>query len=61
MVGTLVMGCRSAMVWCTLDLAFDLVIVTLTYNVLSKLYISNSHVWKLILSRDIGVGCMCAS
>ena len=30
MVGTLVGGCRCAMLWCDLDLTFDLDVVTLT-------------------------------
>ena len=55
------MGCRGAMLCCDLDLTLDLVIVTLTYNVLSKLYLSNCQVWKLILSKHIGVGCRGAS
>ena len=35
MVGTLVGQCGCAPSWCDLDLTFDLVVVTLTYNNLS--------------------------
>ena len=41
MVGTLVMGCRCATSWCDLDLTFDLAVVTLTYKILSGLYLGN--------------------
>ena len=41
MVGTLVRGCSSAASWCDLDLIFDLVVVTLTYKILSGLYLGN--------------------
>ena len=41
MVGTLVRGCRCAMSWCDLDLTFNLVVVTLTYKILSGLYLEN--------------------
>ena len=59
LVGTLVRGCRCAMSWSDLDLTFDLAIVTLTYKILSGLYLGNSKVQncrKLILGRDIGRG-----
>ena len=56
MVGTLVGVCRCATSWCDLDLNFDLAVVTLTYKILSGLYLRNSKVWKLILGRDIGWG-----
>ena len=32
-------GCRCALSWCDLDLTFDLAVVTLTYNILSRLYL----------------------
>ena len=44
MVGTLVRGCRCAASWCDLDLTFDLVVVTLTYKILSGLYLGNRKV-----------------
>ena len=44
MVGTLVKGCRCAMSWYGLDLTFDLAIVTLTYKILSGLYLGNRKV-----------------
>ena len=42
MVGTLVRGCRRATSWCDLDLTLPL--VTLTYKILSGLYLRNSKV-----------------
>ena len=39
MVGTLVKGCRCATSWCDLDLTFDLVIVTMTFKILSGLFL----------------------
>ena len=55
MVGTLVRGCRCAASWCELDLTFDLAVVTLTYKILSGLYLGNRTVRcrKLIRGRDI--------
>ena len=44
MVGTLVRGCRCAMSWFDLDLTFDLAVVTLTYKILSALYLGNHKV-----------------
>ena len=44
LVGTLVRGCRCAMSWCDLDLTFDLAVVTLTYKILSGLYLGNRKV-----------------
>ena len=41
MVGTLVRGCRCSTSWCDLDLTFYLAIVTLTYKILSGLYLGN--------------------
>ena len=38
MVGTLVKGCTCAMSWCDLDLTFDLVIVTVSFKILSGLF-----------------------
>ena len=43
-VGTLVRGCRCAMSWSDLDLTFDLAVVTLTYKILSGLYLGNREV-----------------
>ena len=42
MVGTLVIRC--AMSWPDLDLTFDLVIVALTYKILSRVYLGNCKV-----------------
>ena len=39
MVGTSIRGCR-----CDLDLTFDLAVVTLTYKILSGLYLRNRKV-----------------
>ena len=44
MVGTLGRGCRCAMSCSDLDLTFDLVVVTLTYKILSGLYLGNRKV-----------------
>ena len=42
------------MSWCDLDLTFDFVVVTLTYKILSGLYILETvSCRKLILCRDI--------
>ena len=37
-----------------LDLTFDLAVVTLTYKILSGLYLRNRKCRKLIFGRDIG-------
>ena len=47
MVETLVRGCRCATAWSDLDL-------TLTYKILSGLYLGTVRCRKLILGRDIG-------
>ena len=47
------------MSWCDFDSTFDLVIVTLTFKILSGLFLGNLRCGKLILSRDIGVGVQC--
>ena len=44
MVGILVRGCRCATLWPDLDLTFDLAVVTLTYKMLSGLYLRNRKV-----------------
>ena len=44
MVGTLGRGCGCATLWCDLDWAFDLAVVTLTYKILSGLYLGNCKV-----------------
>ena len=43
MAGTLVRDSRYAMSYCDLDLTFD-VVVTLTYKILSGLYLGNRKV-----------------
>ena len=47
MVGILVRGCRCATSWSDLDLTFDLAVVTLTYKMLSGLYLGNCKVWEV--------------
>ena len=42
------------MTWSDLDLTFDLAEVTLTYKILSGLYLDTVRCRKLILGRDIG-------
>ena len=37
-------GCRCATSWCDLDLTFDLAVVTLTFKILSRLYLGNRKV-----------------
>ena len=49
MVETLVRGCRCAASWCDLDLIFDLAIVTLTYKILSGLYLGNRKVQEVYI------------
>ena len=39
MVGILVIGCRCATSFCDLDLTFDLVIVTMSFNSFSELFL----------------------
>ena len=41
MVGTLVRGCRCATSWCDLDMIFVVAVVTLTFKILSRLYLRN--------------------
>ena len=47
LVETLARGCRCATSWCDLDLTFDLSKVTLTYKILSGLYLGNHKVWEV--------------
>ena len=35
------------MLWCDLDLTFDPAVVTLTYKILSGLYLGNGKVWEV--------------
>ena len=44
LVGTLFRGCRCPMSCCDLDLTFNLAVVTLTYKILSRLYLGNREV-----------------
>ena len=39
MVGTLLRGCRSDTSCCNVDLSFDLVIVTMSFKMLSRLFL----------------------
>ena len=55
MVGTLVWGCRYALSWCDLDLAFDLALVTLIYKILLKTTIS------LYMVGTLDGWCKCAT
>ena len=52
MVGTLVRRCRCATSWDDLDFAFDLAVVTLTYKILSGVYLGNRKVQEV----DTGYG-----
>ena len=61
MVGTLVRGCRCATSWSDLDLTFDLAIVTLTYKILSGLYLRNRGVGSCYLLGILVRGCRCAT
>ena len=48
-------GCRRAASWCDLELTFDLAVVTLTFKILSGLYLRATVKFRmLILVRDIG-------
>ena len=38
------MGCRCDALWCDLDLTFDPAVATLTYKILSGLYLGNRKV-----------------
>ena len=55
MVGTLVRGCRCATSWCDLDLTFDLAVVTLTYKILSGLYLGNRNTFLVPLGTKGGL------
>ena len=47
------------MSWCDLDMTFDHAVLTLTYNILSGLYLGNHKVQEVILGRHIGWGVAC--
>ena len=40
-------GCSCTTSWSYLDLTFDLAVVTLTYKILSRLYLENCKVWEV--------------
>ena len=40
-------GCRCAVSWCDMDLTFDLAVVTLTFTILSGLYLKNHKVYEV--------------
>ena len=40
-------SCRCATLYCDLDLIFDLAVVTLTYKIVSGLYLRNHKVWQV--------------
>ena len=44
---TLVREHRCVTSWCDLDLTFDLAVVTLTYKILSGLYLRHCKVWEV--------------
>ena len=46
-VGTLVRGCRCATSLCDLDLTFDFAVLTLTYQILSGLYLRERKVYEV--------------
>ena len=47
MVRILVGGCRCASSWCSLDLTYDLVVVTMSLKILSGLFIGFGKVYKV--------------
>ena len=53
MVGTLVGGVGVHLHGVTLILTFDFAVVTLTFKILSRLYVKTVRCRKLILGRDI--------
>ena len=55
MLGRLVKGCRCATSLCDLETMFDFLVVTLTFKILTGLYITESEgCRRLILSKYIG-------
>ena len=50
MLETLVRGCKCATSWCDLDLIFDLAVMTLTFKILSSLFLRNSKVYEVDMS-----------
>ena len=58
MVGTLVRGCRCPMSWCDLDFTFDLAVVTLTYKILSGLYLGNFLLYFFINAVILLLNCL---
>ena len=46
-MGILVRGCKCATSWCDLDLTFDLVIVTMSFKILSGLFLGFHKVQKV--------------
>ena len=62
MVGTLVGGCRYATSWCDLDLTFDLAVVTLTYKILSRLYLGkHGDITDTVLKVSRSLTCFTTS
>ena len=53
-------GLRCATSWCDLNLAFHLALVTLSFKILSGLYLGKCKCRRLMLDRDIGSECRCA-
>ena len=47
---TLVGCCRCATSWCDLDLTFDLVVVTMSFKILSRLFLGLHKVYKVALA-----------
>ena len=54
MVGSLIGACRCAMSRCDLDLTFDLVVVTMSFEILSSYFLDSVRCRSLTLGRDIG-------
>ena len=49
------MGCRYETLWSDLDLTFYFAVMTLTFKIFPRIYISETVMCrKLILDRDIG-------
>ena len=53
MIGTLVRGCICATLWCDLDITFDLVVLTMSLEIFSRL-LNSLRCRRLTLDRDIG-------
>ena len=43
--------CRFTVPWCHLDLTFDLTVETLSFNILSGVYLKNHEVYEVLLDQ----------